>query len=52
MNHPIPDLPCYLNGEFTTLPNAKVSVLDRGFVFEDTNLGVHAHDASTGRGDG
>ena len=35
MNHPIPDLPCYLNGEFTTLPNAKVSVLDRGFVFGD-----------------
>lgn len=35
MNHPIPDLPCYLNGEFTTLPNAKVSVLDRGFIFGD-----------------
>jgi D-alanine transaminase len=31
----LPDLPCYLNGEFTTLPNAKVSVMDRGFVFGD-----------------
>jgi len=31
----IPTLPCYLNGEFTTLPNAKVSVLDRGFIFGD-----------------
>jgi D-alanine transaminase len=29
------DLPCYLNGEFTTLPNAKVSVMDRGFIFGD-----------------
>ena len=31
----LPDLPCYLNGEFTTLPHAKVSVMDRGFVFGD-----------------
>jgi D-alanine transaminase len=31
----IPSLPCYLNGEFTTLPHAKVSVLDRGFIFGD-----------------
>src|SRR5205085_7980814 len=31
----LPDLPCYLNGEFTTLPNAKVSVMDRGFDFGD-----------------
>ena len=29
------DLPCYLNGDFTTLPNAKVSVMDRGFIFGD-----------------
>src|SRR4051812_7452456 len=29
------NLPCYLNGEFTTLPNAKVSVMDRGFIFGD-----------------
>jgi len=31
----LPNLPCYLNGEFTTLPNAKVSVMDRGFIFGD-----------------
>ncbi len=35
MTPQLPDLPCYLNGEYTTLPNAKVSVLDRGFVFGD-----------------
>jgi D-alanine transaminase len=29
------DLPCYLNGEFTRLPDAKVSVMDRGFIFGD-----------------
>jgi D-alanine transaminase len=34
-NSQLPDLPCYLNGEFTTLPQAKVSVLDRGFIFGD-----------------
>jgi len=31
----LPSLPCYLNGEFTTLPNAKISVMDRGFIFGD-----------------
>ena len=31
----LPDTPCYLNGEFSTLRNAKVSVLDRGFIFGD-----------------
>lgn len=31
----IPALPCYLNGEFSTLRDAKVSVLDRGFIFGD-----------------
>ncbi|MDB5944196.1 MAG: branched chain amino acid: 2-keto-4-methylthiobutyrate aminotransferase [Ramlibacter sp.] len=31
----IPNLPCYLNGEFSTLREAKVSVLDRGFIFGD-----------------
>jgi D-alanine transaminase len=31
----IPDLPCWLNGEFSTLRQAKVSVLDRGFIFGD-----------------
>ncbi|MEJ6021654.1 D-amino acid aminotransferase [Ramlibacter sp. PS4R-6] len=35
MSAQLPDLPCYLNGEFTTLPNAKVSVMDRGFIFGD-----------------
>ena len=31
----IPDTLCYLNGEFGSLRDAKVSVLDRGFVFGD-----------------
>ncbi len=31
----IPDLLCYLNGEYTSLAHAKVSVLDRGFIFGD-----------------
>jgi len=31
----LPPLPCYLNGEFTLLPNAKISVMDRGFIFGD-----------------
>jgi D-alanine transaminase len=36
MNNPdLPDLPCYLNGEFTNLREAKVSVMDRGFIFGD-----------------
>lgn len=33
--HGLPDTPCYLNGEFNSLRNAKVSVLDRGFIFGD-----------------
>jgi len=33
--HNLPPLPCYLNGEFTLLPDAKVSVMDRGFIFGD-----------------
>lgn len=32
---PLPDTPCYLNGEFTVLRDAKISVLDRGFIFGD-----------------
>ena len=32
---PIPDTLCYLNGEFTPLKDAKISVLDRGFIFGD-----------------
>jgi D-alanine transaminase len=31
----IPDILCYLNGEYTPLGEAKVSVLDRGFIFGD-----------------
>ena len=31
----LPLLPCYLNGEFSTLRDARVSVLDRGFIFGD-----------------
>ncbi len=29
------DLPCFLNGEYTPISQAKVSVLDRGFIFGD-----------------
>ncbi len=35
MQPPIPDTPCYLNGEFVPLAQAKVPVLDRGFIFGD-----------------
>lgn len=31
----LPATPCYLNGEFTPLCDAKISVMDRGFVFGD-----------------
>jgi D-alanine transaminase len=31
----LPDLPCYLNGDFIRLPDAKISVMDRGFIFGD-----------------
>ncbi len=31
----LPDLPCYLNGQFISLRDAKVSVMDRGFIFGD-----------------
>ena len=31
----LPPLPCYLNGEFTELQNAKISVMDRGCIFGD-----------------
>ncbi|MEO5606737.1 MAG: D-amino acid aminotransferase [Polaromonas sp.] len=31
----LPATPCYLNGDFSTLQDAKVSVLDRGFIFGD-----------------
>jgi D-alanine transaminase len=35
MTPTLPDTLCYLNGEYTPLNQAKVSVLDRGFVFGD-----------------
>jgi D-alanine transaminase len=35
MHSPLPDTPCYLNGEYTRVCDAKVSVLDRGFIFGD-----------------
>jgi D-alanine transaminase len=35
MSEPIPALPCYMNGEMSTVRDAKVSVLDRGFIFGD-----------------
>ena len=35
MSETIPALPCYLNGEMSTVRDAKVSVLDRGFIFGD-----------------
>jgi len=35
MNPTLPDTLCYLNGEYTRLSEAKVSVLDRGFIFGD-----------------
>jgi len=31
----LPDTQCYLNGEYGSLRDAKVSVLDRGFIFGD-----------------
>ena len=31
----LPDTTCYLNGEFTPLKDARISVLDRGFIFGD-----------------
>ena len=32
----LPETPCYLNGEFTPLKDAKISVMDRGFIFGDS----------------
>lgn len=31
----LPDTLCYLNGEYSALADAKISVLDRGFIFGD-----------------
>ncbi len=35
MTSALPDTPCYLNGTFGPLSQAKVSVMDRGFIFGD-----------------
>ena len=35
MHAPLPDTLCYLNGEYLPINEAKVSVLDRGFIFGD-----------------
>jgi D-alanine transaminase len=35
MSESIPALPCWLNGELSNVRDAKVSVLDRGFIFGD-----------------
>ena len=35
MQHALPTSLCYLNGEYLPLAEAKVSVLDRGFIFGD-----------------
>ena len=35
MPHTLPALPCHLNGELTTLDAARISPLDRGFIFGD-----------------
>ena len=35
MQAALPDTLCYLNGEYTRVCDAKVSVLDRGFIFGD-----------------
>ncbi len=34
-NAQLPATPCYLNGEFIALKDAKISVMDRGFIFGD-----------------
>ena len=34
-SHNLPDLPCYLNGEYSSIRDAKISVMDRGFIFGD-----------------
>ena len=35
MTDSLPDTICYLNGDYTPLKDAKISVLDRGFIFGD-----------------
>ncbi len=50
-NNPVPDwqqAACYLNGQWTALIDAKVSVLDRGFIFGDGVYEVIAVDTVDG----
>lgn len=35
MTNLLPDTQCFLNGDYTPLKDAKISVLDRGFIFGD-----------------
>ncbi len=35
MDNALPDTLCYLNGDYTPLKDAKISVMDRGFIFGD-----------------
>ena len=35
LSNTLPDTICYLNGDYTQLKDAKISVLDRGFIFGD-----------------
>lgn len=44
----LPPLPCYLNGEITNLREARISPLDRGFIFGD---GIYEGIAVYGRPD-
>jgi D-alanine transaminase len=35
MQNSLPAFPCYLNGQFSTIDKAQISVMDRGFIFGD-----------------
>jgi D-alanine transaminase len=35
MQNNLPALPCFLNGQYTTIDKAQISVMDRGFIFGD-----------------
>ena len=48
----LPDLPCHLNGEITSLRQARISPLDRGFLFGDgvyEGIAVHARPGQAPR---
>lgn len=49
----LPPLPCYLNGDITTLPEARISPLDRGFIFGDgvyEGISFYGHEGQAPRG--